>query len=245
MRGISRYVDDLIRSRRPRRFPASDEDAGVARTAITLRAARPGSGAPRDEFVTALHQRLAAELDPPALRPAMTRRRTFLRAATVAGGAAVAGAGIDHALSTHAAPGVPAAALTPDDGAWQTVATSADLPDGAVRPFTAGAITGFVERAGGRLRAVSGICTHQGCRLALAAGPARLVCPCHGATFALDGAVLAHRLSITLAALPLIDVREAGGVVQVYALAATQVPGPAQPAGAAPVPSRDQASGSP
>ena len=137
----------------------------------------------------------------------MTRRRTFLRAATVAGGAAVAGAGIDHALSTHAAPGVPASALTPDDGAWQTVATSAELPDGAVRPFTAGAITGFVERAGGRLRAVSGICTHQGCRLALAAGPARLVCPCHGATFALDGAVLAHRLSITLAALPLIDVR--------------------------------------
>ena len=163
MRGISRYVDDLIRSRRPRRFPASDEDAGVARTAITLRAARPGSGAPRDEFVTALHQRLAAELDPPAPRPAITRRRTFLRAATVAGGAAVAGAGIDHALSTHAAPGVPATALTPDDGAWQTVATSAELPDGAVRPFTAGAITGFVERAGGRLRAVSGICTHQGC----------------------------------------------------------------------------------
>ena len=66
MRGISRYVDDLIRSRRPRRFPASDEDVGVARTAITLRAARPGSGAPRDEFVTALHQRLAAELDPQA-----------------------------------------------------------------------------------------------------------------------------------------------------------------------------------
>ena len=82
----------------------------------------------------------------------------------------------------------------------------------------------------------------------LGRGRPRLVCPCHGATFALDGAVLTHRLSITLAALPLIDVREAAGVVQVYALAATQVPGPAKPAasaGPAPVPSRGQVSGSP
>jgi Rieske Fe-S protein len=32
-----------------------------------------------------------------------------------------------------------------------------------VRPFTAGAVSGFVERVDGQLRAVSGICTHQGC----------------------------------------------------------------------------------
>jgi cytochrome b6-f complex iron-sulfur subunit len=64
---------------------------------------------------------------------------------------------------------------------------------------------------------VSGVCTHQGCRLALAAGTARLVCPCHGAQFALDGAVIWHRHTITLTALPRLAVREAGGFVQVYA----------------------------
>ena len=223
VRGLTRYIEDLIRSRRPRRFKASEEDAAIVRTAITLRAARQGSGEPTDEFVTSLHKKLAAELEPPPARRAAGARRTFLRAAAAAGGAAAAvaaGAGIDHVVTSRTAPGPsPAAAgtLTPSHGIWLTVAYSADLPNGAVRPFTVSAVTGFIERADGQLRAVSGICTHQGCRLALADRPARLVCPCHGATFALDGTVLAHKFPIPLEALPRIEVREAGGAVQVYA----------------------------
>jgi len=235
MRGIARYVEDLLRSRRPRRFQAGGEDTGLARAAVTLRAARPGSGAPREEFVTGLHRRLAAELDSPAPRPMVSRRRMFLRTAGVAAGAAVAGAGMDHVLSAAGptqgagtAPTPAAGAMTFDNGVWLAVARSADLPDGAVRPFTAGAVTGFVERVGGRPRAVSGICTHQGCKLALAASPERLVCPCHGATFALSGVVLTHRLPLDLAPLPRLAVREVNGTVQVYA----PVPGhrpPTQP----------------
>jgi cytochrome b6-f complex iron-sulfur subunit len=234
MRGITRYVEDLVRSRRPRRFAADEDSAGLARTAITLRAARPGSGAPREEFVLALHKRLARELDPPepapAARQASSGRRAFLRAATVTGGAAVAGggalagAGVERALTARSAATQPPSALIPDHGTWLTVSTSAELPDGAVRPFTAGAVAGFVSRAEGQPHAVSAICTHQGCRLSVAspgsheAGrPATLVCPCHGATFAANGTVLAHRLPIALTALPVLNVREAGGVVQVYA----------------------------
>jgi cytochrome b6-f complex iron-sulfur subunit len=223
MRGISRYIEDLITSRRPRRFRAGEDDAAIARTAITLRAARPASGEPAEEFVTALHRKLAAELDPPAARRAVGGRRTFLHAATAVGAAAVgaaAGAGVDHVLTSRTPPGPsPAAAgtLTPSRGTWLTVAAGADLPDGAVRPFTAGSVTGFIERHRGQLRAVSGICTHQGCKLALAARPARLVCPCHGATFALDGAALTHRFPGPLAALPRLEVREADGAVQIYA----------------------------
>jgi cytochrome b6-f complex iron-sulfur subunit len=241
MRGLTRYLEDLIRSRRPRRFAADSDSADLARTAITLRAGRPGSGDPREEFVLALRKRLARELDPPAPIPAAGQasngRRAFLRTATVtggvavAGGAALAGAGVEHALSAGSPAPSPNGAgpppeLLPDQGAWLTVATSAQVPEGAVRPFTAGAVAGFVSRAEGQLRAVSGICTHQGCRLSLAppgaqgagrpAKPAALVCPCHGATFAADGAVLAHRLAITLTALPLLDVRETGSDVQVY-----------------------------
>jgi len=219
MRGIARYVEDLLRSRRPRRFRASGADAAVARTAVTLRAARPGSGAPREEFVTGLHRQLAAELDPPAPRRAATRRRTVLRTAGVAAGAALAGAGIDHGLSTPMSAAAPASGgtLTPHRGVWLTVAASVDLPDGSVRPFTAGAVTGFVERVGGRPRAVSGVCTHQGCRLMLAERPARLVCPCHGASFGLDGAVLTRRPQVSLTSLPRLAVREVDGTVQVYA----------------------------
>jgi cytochrome b6-f complex iron-sulfur subunit len=220
MGGISRYIEDLMRSRRPRRFRATEEEAALARTAITLRAARPGSGEPAEGFVTALHRKLAAELDPPSVGQVTGGRRTFLRTAAVAGAAAAAGAGVDHVLTSHAlsgSPPVPAGTVVPSDGAWLTVATSADLPEGAVRSFTIAAITGFVERTGGQLRAVSGVCTHQGCQLGYAARPARFFCPCHGATFALDGRVLTHKLPIPLAALPRIEVREANGTVQVFA----------------------------
>ena len=219
MRGLPRYVEDLVRSRRPRRFRADEADAGLARTAVTLRAARPGGGAPRDEFVTALHKRLAAEFDPPMRRQPAGARRAFLRNAAVVGGAAAAGAAIDHAVTSGPAAGPSEAGgtLIPGRGSWHTITASADLPDGAVLAFTAGAVTGFVERAGGRLRAVSGVCTHQGCRLVLAGSPQLFVCPCHGATFALDGSVLGHRLPVTLSALPRLAVREIGGAVQVFA----------------------------
>ena len=49
-RGVRRYVADLLRGRRPRRFRVEDDEVDEIRTAITLRAARPGSGVPREEF---------------------------------------------------------------------------------------------------------------------------------------------------------------------------------------------------
>jgi nitrite reductase/ring-hydroxylating ferredoxin subunit len=236
MRGITRYVEDLIRSRRPRRFTASEEGTRLARIAITLRAARPGSGAPREEFVQALHKRLAASLDsPPPGTPASQAppgRRAFLRAATVTGGvavvggAAVAGAAAEHALTASPATGTaPQPELIPDHGTWLTVANSAELTEGTVQEFTAGVVTWFVSRSAGQLLAVQGICTHQGCKLILdvpsaaatAPSTVSLLCPCHGATFATDGAVRSHRLRFPLADLPTFDVREAHGTVQVYA----------------------------
>src|SRR5260370_41838709 len=109
-----------------------------------------------------------------------------VRAASVAAGAAAsaaAGAWLDHLLDS---PGLePAAsagtAIVPDQGSWQAVLASADLPDGAVHPFTLSTLTGFVERTAGQLRAVSGVCTHQGCRLVLAKAANELDCPCHNA----------------------------------------------------------------
>lgn len=149
----------------------------------------------------------------------------------MAAGAAAAGAGLDHLLTAPGTGPAPQAggAIDPDRGSWQAVLASTDLPDGAVRPFTLSTLTGFVERTGGRLQAVSGICTHQGCRLVLAETATELDCPCHGAVFALDGAVIRHRLSVRLTALPSIAVRESGGVVQVYAPRTPATAGPVTP----------------
>src|SRR5206468_7728251 len=116
---------------------------------------------------------LAAELaedgEPATARP--TRRRAVQVASVAAAGVAVGAAGgvALERLVVDAAVGVAAAepTLHPNTGSWHTVAAAADLTDGSVRAFDVGTVNGFVERSGAELRAVSGICTHLGCRLAL------------------------------------------------------------------------------
>ena len=220
-RRLRRYVEDLLRGRRPRPFPADERQAAEVRAAIALRAARPGGGAPREDFVAALHRRLATEFGTgapsPATRPP-TRRRV-VQVASVAAAAAVSGAGgaaLDHALTgTDSGTGA-AVTLRPNSGTWHTVAASADLTEGTVLAFDAGTLNGFVERTGGRLSAVSGVCTHLGCRLRLNATATELDCPCHNAAFALGGELLRHQLPTTPAPLPRLAVREVDGAVQVF-----------------------------
>jgi nitrite reductase/ring-hydroxylating ferredoxin subunit len=97
------------------------------------------------------------------------------------------------------------------------VAAVADLPEGAVRGFDVGTVTGFVERTADGLRAVSGTCTHLGCRLALDSASRQLLCPCHNAAFAVTGELVRHQLTTPPPPLPLIAVREAEGAVQIFA----------------------------
>jgi hypothetical protein len=61
-RGLHSYVDDLLDGRRPRPFDADGFEAVQIRTAIELRAARTGSEAPSEHFLTDLHRRLAARV---------------------------------------------------------------------------------------------------------------------------------------------------------------------------------------
>ena len=62
-RGLRRYIDDLLRGRRPKPFRPDDFEAAQIRTAIDLQASRLGSDAPRQEFLTDLRRRLAAQQD--------------------------------------------------------------------------------------------------------------------------------------------------------------------------------------
>jgi nitrite reductase/ring-hydroxylating ferredoxin subunit len=247
-RGVRRFVDDLLRGRRPRSFRADESDVAQLRAAIALRAARTGSGAPREEFVTGLQQRLAAEhaadraehtaaqteqaLDrahPGESRPLLhgTRRR-FVAAASVAAAAAAVGAGIDHVITTSGpnagrdTGGAADQVIAPNTGTWRTVAASAELPEGGVAGFDLGSVFGFVARTSGQVAAVSGVCTHQGCRLALDAAARQLNCPCHNAAFAVTGQLLHYQLAAAPRPLPRFEVREVDGMVQVYA-----PPGPA------------------
>ena len=226
-RPVDRYVDSLLRRRRPKSFAPTQDDVEVVRTAISLIAESPDAAEPRQQFVDDLRRRIAAQstaVQQPATAPPRTwwalNRRTVLQATTLAAAAATAGATADHLLSGDQAQKPPRAQpdLVPTTGVWQTVAVSADLPEGGVHHFDLGALTGFLRRSAGRVQAVSGICTHQGCRLNLTPPRDTLACPCHGATFSLAGQSLTHpRTQQALPPLPRLPVREYQGQIQIYA----------------------------
>jgi len=109
-RKLSAFVDALVAGRRPGSFKAEPADAEVIRTAIALRAARPGDAIPDEAFVSDLHQKLSDQASStPAsnVRPLKVRRaRAALVgiAASVAlvGGTVVATDSFNHAAVTTA-----------------------------------------------------------------------------------------------------------------------------------------------
>lgn len=217
-RSLRRYIDDLLRGRRPKPFRPDDFEAAQIRTAIDLQASRQGSDAPSDEFLADLHRRLAAQQDGTE-QPTPTlnaTRRNVIVGTSAAAAAAVAAVSIDRALIDGSQVADGGRELTPNSGRWIRVAASAEVTDGVMRPFDVGSVIGFVRRVNGKPEAVSGVCTHQGCRLWFDAPDDRLRCPCHSTSFAPAGQVLTHQLPIAPKPLPTLMVREENGAIEVF-----------------------------
>ena len=228
-RGLRKYIDDLLRGRRPKQFQPDDFEAAQIRTAIELRAARPGGDAPRQEFLNDLHARLAEQMTgtpPEAVSRLNTTRRQVIVGTSAAAAAAVTAVSVDRLVVGGQAADAPAASgqLTPNDGRWMRVAASSEVADGVMHPFDLGSINGFVRRVNGKPEAVSGVCTHQGCRLWFDATDDRLQCPCHSTSFAPSGQVLTHQLPIAPKPLPKLMVREVDGAIEVFAPASPIAP---------------------
>jgi nitrite reductase/ring-hydroxylating ferredoxin subunit len=199
---------------------ASASDADTLRAVIVLAGGRPGAALVRPQFVADLAHLLAREpgdADHARGHPAFGRRRLL----TAVGMAAAAAAGTEvvdrlrpavHAVSPLAT----GEANIADGGQWQVVATTSELAAVGVVRFATEATVGFVATSGGVLRAVSGVCTHQGCLLAYRPQEQDLACPCHRATFTLAGDVDAHDVDGVLPPLPRLPVRARDGRIEVY-----------------------------
>jgi nitrite reductase/ring-hydroxylating ferredoxin subunit len=204
-----RFVEALLRDRRPPRFEADPEDAGMLQVATSLRGARTATDLPSAEFVSGLERRLRDELDAPP-RPAQPSRRGFLIGGGVAA-AAAAGVAVDLGLR-HSDTDRTQGELVPSAGGWQQVATLADLADGRPRRFRAGSVEGvLVPRPDGTVHALSAVCTHMGCVLQTRSDS--LLCPCHGASFDLGGQPLDREYLTT--PLPRLRSRVVGDRVEV------------------------------
>jgi hypothetical protein len=93
-RRLSAFLDALAAGRRPRRFKARPDDVPLVRTAIDLRAARPGEAQPDGQFVSDLYQKLhdqmsAAGTSGGAFEARRVRGRGKLALAAVAASAAL------------------------------------------------------------------------------------------------------------------------------------------------------------
>ena len=93
-RRLSAFIDALVSGRRPGRFSADPDDVEVLRTAIALRAARPGDAKPDEEFVSGLYEELASQARTqlaPNVRPVKFSRGRAVLVAAAASVVLVAG----------------------------------------------------------------------------------------------------------------------------------------------------------
>lgn len=196
-----------------------DEERAMLRMAQTLRGS--AGSTVRQGFVDDLHDRLF----PPPIR--ISRRTAFLGGLGTLAAGLVAGLGLDRLTSrtprTRLAAATPVAGLPTElvgpGGHWAVVAQLDELPRGAVRPFAAGSIRGFLINDGGNVRAMSRICTHMGCVLDFAKVEQTLICPCHGAQFTMQGSqVQTDYYPISLPPLPAVKVRTRGRHVEVWTI---------------------------
>jgi cytochrome b6-f complex iron-sulfur subunit len=218
---VARFVDDLLRGRRPRGFKASQEEVEAMTAAAGLVAARVGADLPDKAALDRIHDKLAAALDEsPALDRHVTRR-VLLRTFGTAAAAMVIGVGLDEIATRQVkAPvesgGGGSTLLMPDSGAWKPVASVTQLPAGHAMTVSTGAIDAVIVNDGGTISAVSGICTHLGCKLQPDDAGKKLDCPCHQTAFGWSGKVLYYRLKAEPANLPQIPSRVNGDQIELF-----------------------------
>ncbi|HVA24808.1 MAG TPA: Rieske (2Fe-2S) protein [Chloroflexota bacterium] len=75
----------------------------------------------------------------------------------------------------------------PVPAGWVPVARAAELPPGSVKRFIAGGLQGNVMNIGGRIWALSAICTHLPCPLDWEVQQQEFVCSCHPVHFDTSG----------------------------------------------------------
>ena len=207
---INRYVDSLVGESAPKAFPATADEAPLMQVASELKAGRPGADLPSPAFLDSLERRLRRE----ASSGRSISRRAALQVGGAAAAAVVAGVALDRLVLSREDkhPSASQASLDPAPGKWLAVAPLAAVPTGSALRFSAGAVEGFLVNTDGRIAAVSAVCTHLGCLLRLNAEARRFDCPCHGASFSLDGTPMNREY---LVALPRLVSRVIGDRVEV------------------------------
>jgi cytochrome b6-f complex iron-sulfur subunit len=215
---VARFVDELLHGRRPHRFEATPEEAEAMMAAASLSAARVGADVPEKAALDRIHQRIAQALDESPVMDRRFSRRVWLRSAGAAAAAVVIGVGLDEVVRNRQESGAggSSATLLPDNGTWRPVAAVTQIPSGHAMLVSTASLDAVIVNDGGTITAVSGVCTHLGCKLQPDDANRKLNCPCHQTAFGWSGKVLYYRLKAAPANLPQIPSRVNNGQVELY-----------------------------
>jgi Rieske Fe-S protein len=215
---VARFVEDLLRGHRPRRFEATPEEAEAMAAAAGLAAARLGADLPDKAALERIHKRLAGALDESPVIERRLSRRAWLQTAGAAAAAVVVGVGLDEVIKgrEQSGPAGGTATLLPDNGTWRPVAAVTQLPPGHAMQVSTASLDAVIINDGGAISAVSGVCTHLGCKLQPDDVNRKLNCPCHQTSFGWSGKVLYYRLKSAPANLPQIPSRVNEGQIELY-----------------------------
>jgi cytochrome b6-f complex iron-sulfur subunit len=215
---VARFVDELLHGRRPHRFEATQEEAEAMTAAAGLSAARVGADVPDKAALDRIHQHLAEALNESAVVDRRLSRRAWLRTAGAAAAAVVVGVGLDEVVRSRQEPGGAggSATLLPDNGTWRPVAAVSEIPIGHAMQVSTASLDAVIINDGGTITAVSGVCTHLGCKLQPDDANRKLDCPCHQTSFGWSGKVLYYRLKAAPANLPQVPSRVSDGQVELY-----------------------------
>lgn len=209
---FERALEKVVADQSPREEVAGlgEEEQRMLRMAQLIRGS--ASQEPDPEFVERLHERVF----PPPLR--ISRRTAFLSGIGTLAAGLIGGIGLDRLANGSPSKPKWQPLVSEKNGRWIPVATVAEVPDGAIKAFTAGAVQGFLINKGGNLRALSRVCTHMGCTLTFKQKEQAFVCPCHGAEFNMHGRVNygPKGYGQPLAPLPEVQVRLNGQAVEVW-----------------------------
>lgn len=190
------------------------------KAAAGMVSARVGADLPDKAALDRIHSKLSAALDESPVMERHLTRRAWLRTFGAAAAAVVVGVGLDEVASRRGPSPAPvagnAAVLMPDAGTWRPVAAVTQLPAGHAMAVSTNSVDAVIINDGGAISAVSGICTHLGCKLQPDDANQKLNCPCHQTAFGWTGKVLYYRLKTAPANLPQIPSRVNEGQIELF-----------------------------
>jgi len=206
---VDSYAERLLAGGKPVPPSAvSGEQADALRMAAMLAALESHQAQPSAAFVEELRDRLEAAPRRRWLDLRLTRRGL---AGGLAGGVAVLAAALVGGQAFQRLRGEPVPA------GWVPIARAAELAPGTVKRFIAGDTEGHVMNIGGKIWALSAICTHMPCVLDWRSQGQLFQCTCHdGGRFDLNGQQMrADEYAQALPSLPRIPVQQLNGTIYV------------------------------